>query len=72
MLSGHTMIDGPIEATDLDRTEENRDLIRSFVDEVLVRGQLDRLDHYIVAEGYTEHNPHMTDGLSALRACALR
>ena len=32
-LSGHTMIDGPTEATDLDRTEENRDLVRSFVEE---------------------------------------
>ncbi len=67
-LSGHTMIDGPTETTDLDRTEENRNLIRSFFDEVLVGGQLDRLDHYIDGEGYTEHNPDMVDGLSALRA----
>lgn len=67
-LSGHTMIDGPTETTDVDRTEENRNLIRSFFDEVLVGGQLDRLDHYIDAEGYTEHNPDMVDGLPALRA----
>jgi predicted SnoaL-like aldol condensation-catalyzing enzyme len=67
-LSGHTMIDGPAEATDLDRTEENRNLIRSFFDEVLVSGQLDRLDHYIDSEGYTEHNPYMADGLPALRS----
>jgi predicted SnoaL-like aldol condensation-catalyzing enzyme len=66
--SGHTMIDGPTEATDLDRTEENRNLIRSFFDEVLVSGQLDRLDHYIDSEGYTEHNPYMADGLPALRS----
>ena len=61
------MIDGPIEANDLDRTEENRELIRSFFDEVLVNGQLDRLEHYVDADGYTEHNPHMADGLRALR-----
>jgi predicted SnoaL-like aldol condensation-catalyzing enzyme len=67
-LSGHTMIDGPTEATDLDRTEENRNLIRSFFDEVLVSGQLNRLDHYIDSEGYTEHNPYMADGLPALRS----
>ena len=42
-LSGHSMIDGPTEATDLDRTEENRKFIRSFFDEVLVCGQLGRL-----------------------------
>lgn len=67
-LSGHTMIDGPTEATDLDRTEQNRNLIRSFFDEVLVGGQIDRLDHYIESEGYTEHNPYMADGLPALRS----
>ena len=66
-LSGHTMLDGPTETTDLDKTEENRDLIRSFVEEVLVTGQLSRLGHYIDSEGYLEHNPHMTDGLPALR-----
>ena len=67
-LSGHTMIDGPTEVTDLDKTEVNRELVRSFVDKVLINGQLDRLEHYIDAEGYTEHNPHMSDGLSALRS----
>ena len=66
-LSGHTMIDGPTEATDLEKTEQNRELIRSFVDEVLVGGQLDRLDRYIVSDGFIEHNPHLGDGLPALR-----
>ncbi len=70
-LSGHTMIDGPTEATDLDRTEENRNLIRSFFDEVLVSGQLDRLDLFIDSEGYTEHNPYMADGLPALRSALI-
>lgn len=45
-LSGHTMIDGPTEVTNHDRTEENRQLVRSFFDEVLVSGQLDSLDYY--------------------------
>ncbi len=67
-LSGHTMIDGPTETTDLGRTEENHNLIKSFFDEVLVGGQFDRLDHYIDSEGYTEHNSDMVDGLPALRA----
>ena len=67
-LSGHSMIDGPTEATDLDRTEENRKFIRSFFDEVLVCGQLGRLDHYVDAERYTEHNPYRADGLQALCA----
>ncbi len=65
-LSGHTMIDGPTDVADLDRTEENREIIRSFVDEVLVGGQLDKLSYYIDAEGYVEHNPNRADGLDAL------
>ena len=66
-LSGHTMTDGPIEATDLDRTEDNRERVRSFIEEVLVGGQIDRLDDYVDSENYTEHNPKMADGLPALR-----
>lgn len=65
--SGHTMLDGTTEATDLEKTEENRALIRSFVDEVLVNDQLDRLYHYINSESYIEHNRNMADGLPALR-----
>jgi predicted SnoaL-like aldol condensation-catalyzing enzyme len=54
--SGHTMLEGTTEATDLDRTGGNRELIRSFVGEVLVGGQLSRLEHYIHSEDYVEHN----------------
>ena len=38
------MLDGPTKATDLDRTEENRELIRSFVDDVLATGRWNKLD----------------------------
>lgn len=65
-LSGRTMIDGPTDVADLEKTEENREVIKTFVDEVLVRGQLNKLSSYIGAEGYVEHNPDMADGLSAL------
>ena len=67
-LSGHTMLDGVTEVADLERTEENRAFVRSFVDEVLVRDELVRLDSYIDSESYVEHNPQMSDGLEALRA----
>jgi len=70
--SGHTMLDGPTEPTDLDRTDKNRDLIRSFVEEVLVSNQLSQLDRYIDSEGFVEHNPHMSDGLPALREALFR
>ncbi len=65
-LSGHTMVDGMTNASDLDRTESNRKIVRSFVNEVLIGGQIDALQHYIDNEDYTEHNPHRSDGMSAL------
>ena len=65
--SARSMVDGPTEATDLDRTETNREIVRSFIDGVLVNRQLDTLDHYIDSVCYTEHNPHIADGVSALR-----
>lgn len=72
--SGHTMTDGPTEATDLDRTESNRRTVHAFVDEVLVHRQLEQLGNYVDGESYTEHNPQMADGfehlLAALRGTA--
>ena len=66
--SGHSMVDGPTEATDLAETEANRETVRSFVDEVLINGRFDRLQHHFIGQHYTEHNPRMADGLSALRS----
>ena len=66
--SGHTMVDGPTEATDLDKTEANREIVRSFINEVLINGQLDTLECYLDDDRYTEHNPRLPDGLSALRS----
>ena len=66
--SGHTMVDGPTEATDLHRTEINRGLVRSFVDDILINGRFEKLDRYIDDEHYTQHDPHIADGLSALRS----
>jgi len=67
-LSGHTMVDGPTEATDLDKTEYNREIVRSFVQEILLNGEFDRLKDYIADERFTEHNPRIGDGLSALHS----
>jgi predicted SnoaL-like aldol condensation-catalyzing enzyme len=66
--SGHTMIDGPTEATDRDRTEANKTLVRGFVDDILVNGKLDKLAGYIDGDAYTQHNPQIGDGLSGLGA----
>ena len=65
--SGHTMVDGPTEASDLDKTEVNREIVNSFIDEILINGQFDALEQYIDEECYMEHNPRFADDLSSLR-----
>jgi len=66
--SGRSMVDGPVSATDFAQTEPNRALVRSFVETVLIKGQLDRLGDYIPDATYAEHNPRIADGLSAVRS----
>jgi len=65
---GRSMVDGPTEAIDHVLTENNRALTRSFVERVLIDGQLDRLKDFIDADCYAEHNPRLADGVSALRS----
>lgn len=64
--SGRTMIDGPTEATDLDKTEANKALVRAFIDDILVHGRMDKLAGYFDGDSYLQHNPQVADGLSGL------
>jgi len=66
--SGHTMVDGPTEATDLDRTDFNRETVRSFADEVLINGRFEKLEQFIDDERYIQHDPRIADGLQGLRS----
>jgi len=66
--SGHTMIDGPTEATDLAATEANKALVRAFVDDILVSGRMEKLAGYYDGDRYIQHNPQIADGLSGLGA----
>ncbi|MGK0298452.1 MAG: putative SnoaL-like aldol condensation-catalyzing enzyme [Gammaproteobacteria bacterium] len=66
--SDHTMVDGPTDAIDIDKTEYNREIVRSFVEEILLNGKFDKLKDYINDENFTEHNPRIGDGMSALHS----
>ncbi|HEU4719941.1 MAG TPA: nuclear transport factor 2 family protein, partial [Gemmatimonadaceae bacterium] len=66
--SGHTMVDGPTRATDLDATAANKGLVRRFVDDILVNGRMERLAGYFDGDRYVQHNPQIGDGLSGLGA----
>lgn len=65
--SGHGMLDGTTEITDLDRTEANRSFASSFTSEVLIGRAFERLGDY-VADDLVQHNPDTGGGIDALRA----
>jgi predicted SnoaL-like aldol condensation-catalyzing enzyme len=66
--SGHSMVDGPTEATDLAQTELNRGLVRGFVEAVLIDRRLEKLEELIDGDRFTQHNPELHDGVPSLRA----
>ena len=65
---GHTMVDGPTEATDHQLTDRNRDFVRSFMETVVIDGHHGQLADYVDQAVYVEHNPRLGNDLSALRS----
>lgn len=69
--SGHSSIDGPTEVTDLEKTDENKEVVRKMIETVLMRGgQPERVGEFI-AEQYTQHNKDVPDGLAAFKELLL-
>ena len=66
--SGLTMVEGPTEATDHARTETNRQIVRAFVDDILICRQLEKLNIYIDEGHFTQHSPRIAGSLPALRS----
>lgn len=66
--SGRTQTDGRTEATDLDKTEANKQLVSDFVSTILMKGEMDKVGNFIdgADEAYLQHNPAVADGLSGL------
>ncbi|MCY6382307.1 nuclear transport factor 2 family protein [Hoeflea prorocentri] len=65
--SGRSQTDGPVEVTDLDKTDANKTLVREFVETVLIGGAFDRLPDYFDGNNYIQHNSNIADGLDGLQ-----
>lgn len=65
--SGRSMVDGPTEAADHERTEANRELVRAFVEKVLIGRQWGELGQYLDGNELAQHNPEISDGGAELR-----
>lgn len=63
--SGHTMIDGPTLASDLDKTDDNKDLVKAFMDDLL-SGRREKFHRYFDGDNYIQHNPLIADNLTGL------
>lgn len=59
-MNGDAMITGPTQAVDLDRTEANRQRVHSFVKEVLVGREFDKLTEYVAAD-LVQHSPYVAE-----------
>ncbi|MEM9292325.1 MAG: nuclear transport factor 2 family protein [Acidobacteriota bacterium] len=66
--SGRTQFDGPTEIQSLEKTEENKALVASFVDRVLFGGDFASAEDFVHPERYHQHNPAIGDGLDGLGA----
>ncbi|WP_298420939.1 nuclear transport factor 2 family protein [uncultured Kordia sp.] len=66
--SGRTQFDGTTEITDLDKTAENKEIVKGFIENVLLNHEMDKLTTYINPEKYLQHNPAVADGLDGFGA----
>ncbi len=65
--SGHTMMDGPTTASDLDKTEANKALMQTYMDDLL-HGRRDKFASYFDGNNYIQHSPLVADNLTGLFA----
>lgn len=66
--SGHTQTDGTMAITDLDKTEENRKLVKNFLYDVMQGNHPEKSPDYFDGDAYIQHNTGIADGLSGLGA----
>ena len=65
--SGHTMLDGPTTASELDKTEANKALMQTYMDDLL-QGRRDKFASYFDGNSYIQHSPLVADNLTGLFA----
>ena len=66
--SGRTQIDGTKELQDLDKTEDNRELVKNFLYDVMQGKRPEKTADYFNEDIYIQHNTGIADGLSGLSA----
>jgi len=65
--SGNDVVLGDFEIKDLDKTEENKALVRNFLVDVFQNGNYENLANYLSSETYIQHNPNLPNGIDAVK-----
>ena len=65
--SGRTEVDGPTEVLDREKTEENRTLVRTYRETVMVSLRFDRIEEFVEDAHYAQHASKIGDGIARLR-----
>jgi predicted SnoaL-like aldol condensation-catalyzing enzyme len=65
-VSGHSMLDGTTQIKDLEKTAENKDLLKELINDVFIGGDYDKMPGFFDDDNYIQHNPEFPDGLSGL------
>jgi predicted SnoaL-like aldol condensation-catalyzing enzyme len=66
-LSGRTQLDGPTTVTDLDKTDANKLLMKSYFDDVVLGGQRDKVAQYRSVDSFHQHNCDGEDNKSGFQ-----
>jgi predicted SnoaL-like aldol condensation-catalyzing enzyme len=64
--SGRTQTDGPTAVADLDKTEANKALAKSLIEDILMGKNPNKITDYISSEQYDQHNPAIKDGFTGI------
>lgn len=66
--SGRTQIDNLAEVKDIDKTEENREIVKNFLHDVMMGKAPEKMPDYFDNGKYIQHNTGIADGLDGLGA----
>ncbi len=64
-VNGHTLVDGAYDVKDRSKTTENKILVKSFVETVLVKGEFDKILEYYHPD-IIQHNPLIDNSVEGL------
>lgn len=69
--SGHTSIDGLSIVTDLDKTQDNKELVRGLIEEVFIPSAVEKVERYINKDWFIQHGIGIPDGLEHYKPLVL-